>query len=130
MESDSQEGVYKYDLFSCFEDIPLCLFAVFCPPCAAASNKEALSGGGCWCPSIGFIPEIYWTRQIVKTRKHMVRDEVGDCVLTIFCLPCVLVQDGREIKSGSCPQNPSEYYLNTFDQVPLMQESRNKKYLA
>lgn len=102
MDHKVQAG-WNYNLFGCFEDKNLCMLSTFCPcyvfgKVAYTVDKSCLLWGILLL--IPFVNLIAFGRIRYHVRKTVHIDGVcsDDCVLTMFCAPCALVQEAREVQ--------------------------------
>ena len=106
----SAPAQFSTGLFDCLNDLPLCIFTCFCPYCSNSVNWSMIRGDECnleyfLCPTAP-----YWTRQFIRSRKHMEKARFSDAVEMVCCTECFICQDGRELKNGFGVPPPSEHY--------------------
>ncbi|KAG2489090.1 hypothetical protein HYH03_012316 [Edaphochlamys debaryana] len=87
------------------DDTRLCLQGCFCTSCLFGSNYAALRDTGCWGPCCLY----FWCRCMVCMFASDVRHEIrakynlrpepcNDLVTHLFCSPCALCQEAREVR--------------------------------
>ena len=89
-------------LFGCCEDIGTCL-CVFCVPGIGALGHSCQNYAGVReetfvCLHCLFCVSEFWTRTTIRDRYGMDRRLWEDFCTFLFCAPCVIVQDHREIQ--------------------------------
>lgn len=101
-------GKYHSGLFSCCSDMQICCLGTFYPCCLNASNVARLREEDCtFCHCI-FQVHPFWVRQMVKDSKGIQKHYLNDCLAVVFCMPCAVCQDSREI------------FNDDFDSTPMM----------
>jgi len=108
---------FSSGLCDCFSDCDICICA-FCCPCVQfglnVTKHETMfpCGGGIiccltlwasllFCPiTLGVVPLWLVLQNRVHIRHNMGlgRNDCGDCLEIVFCGPCVIAQEGRELK--------------------------------
>ncbi|EAY02871.1 putative Cys-rich domain containing protein [Trichomonas vaginalis G3] len=116
----AQAPEFSYGLLSCFEDCGVTVYVCFCLDCALANNWAMTRSESCNLCHLCCLVSPYWTRQVIRTRRHMRRETFGDCLVMVCCLPCMICQDQRELKNGQCGLPPSEFYFNEQRNAPLL----------
>ena len=111
---------FSTGLLSCFADTGICCYTYFCPFCQAADNWGKIRGKNCGLDDCCFLPLPYWTRQFIRTRKHMDEACFTDCLVMCCCTSCEICQEARELKNGFGLPPPTEYYYSPNRQ-PLME---------
>ena len=88
---------WKYGKFSCMEDIPGCLCAMFLAPCYNYKAVEAATGDTCKSVLACIFPlTICCVRTKVRESKGIDGSAMGDCASVLFCGCCTAVQLKRE----------------------------------
>jgi len=114
MEENGEVGSgieFKNGLFSCFDDIGLCIITYFVPCLTAGQNAEAVGES---CILYGVLSVLScigcWSRAKIR---GMVREQKGiegsfgnDMLMACFCPWCALVQEARELR-GDVPGEES-----------------------
>ncbi|KIJ63866.1 hypothetical protein HYDPIDRAFT_91654, partial [Hydnomerulius pinastri MD-312] len=113
---------WKHNLFSCFGDAgPVSLVACFCPCILFGKNRQHLDylqdrgaadpekgGSGLnedclWhrgftmCGNWGWVLQLP-TRELIRDRRRISGNVVGDWLIAYFCIPCELTQESRELE--------------------------------
>ena len=96
-------------LFGCFNDMGSCLYGFCCLPCLFGTNAEKVDGTTCvgMCCAYMLLTECYLcglphyvTRKKLREKFNLEEDEQCNDILTvIFCSPCGICQEARELKS-------------------------------
>lgn len=107
----SSAADFGTELFDMMVDTNLCLYTAFCCPCSIASNWSIAMDQQCGIIQCLCAQNPYYTRQLIRTRKHMKRDCGYDCLVFTFCQCCAICQDGRELKNGFGKPTKEEYYF-------------------
>ena len=95
------------DLFS---DISLTLYTCFCFPCQKASNWAKVRGEPCTVEHMACPVSEYWTRQFIRSRKHMKKEIASDVFTFCCCMPCAIIQDAKELNNGFGVSPETEYF--------------------
>ena len=95
-------------LFGCFNDLSSCLYGFFCLPCLFGSNAEKIDGTNCigMCCAYLVLSQCYLcgvphyiTRKKLREKYNLKEDEdCADILTVIFCSPCGICQEARELK--------------------------------
>jgi len=91
---------FKAPFYGCYLDMLSCLLGTFCP-CFLGSQNRANSEGREWhyCDCLCWAPcTEYYARQVLRKKYGYDESQIGDTVLTVFCLQCMICQHAREIK--------------------------------
>ena len=116
----SSAADFSSSLFDCCQDSGVCIYTCFCGWCQASTNWAKIRGKNhCGCEDCSLLPAPFWTRQFIRTRKHMEEKCMSDCCVFCFCTPCEICQEAREIKNGFGIPPPTEYYWSRTNQ-PLI----------
>ncbi len=96
-------------LYGCTKDCGICCYGCCCTPCLFGSNAEKIDGKNCclMCCAYGLLTNIYlcWVPHIYERRalrkKYNLKEDpsCSDLCTTVFCGPCALCQEAREMKS-------------------------------
>jgi len=110
---------WSFGLFDCFPRGQLCLWATFCPCVIYGQNRQRLRhlqkrgrplpGGGdnfsddCRVYCCMAVPCFYWAFQMgsrldIRKRYDIRGEAMEDCLSSLFCRPCALTQERREIE--------------------------------
>lgn len=95
-------GDFQNGLFSCFNDIPLCL-TTYCAPCYTFGKTAESVGEDClMCGVVTFVPlaNLYFFTKIrgqVRDKKGIDGSFINDLLLTCCCGLCSLVQEAQEM---------------------------------
>ncbi|XP_052814803.1 cornifelin homolog A-like [Mya arenaria] len=97
---------WEHGLFSCFDDLGICILAYLVPCVIFKQNAEDMKEGECLVGGFVLFFPILGCYKAVRIRGKLREDnqiEGSTCldVLTLsFCLPCALTQEMREIKDN------------------------------
>ncbi|KAH8915403.1 PLAC8-domain-containing protein [Atractiella rhizophila] len=121
MDTNGQRE-WNHGLFECTEDCGTCCAATWCTPCVYGRNKSRLdwlnaagnphpSGGRCLGTDCGLHALCSFTfggaaasilqclvRGRVRERYAIRGHPVTDCLASVFCVPCQLTQESRELE--------------------------------
>ena len=86
-------------LFSCFNDIGICLYGGFCSPCQNASTLAKLRNEHCTVCHCVFPVSPFWVRQMVKENRGIEKDFCSDSIITVCCYSCAVCQNARMLKN-------------------------------
>lgn len=94
---------WNYGLFGCFEDMKICALTLFCPCYIFGKTANTVNRNCIFCGILLLIPfvNLYAFGKVRNLiRKHLNIDGTGsdDCILTLFCAPCALAQEAREVR--------------------------------
>lgn len=110
---------YSTGLLDCFSDFGICVQTTFCPCVTTALNTAKSHDRDCGCDSLLICNNPYWDRQLIRERKDIGGDVCSDICACLFCYPCFLCQDAREIKDGfDQPLRASRARVNMSPLVP------------
>ncbi|KAK3751076.1 hypothetical protein RRG08_019285 [Elysia crispata] len=84
-------------MFSCFDDIPICLLGYFCGLCLACKVSSDMDESVCVPICLPLPVSILRTKW--RTQQNIMGSIMDDCVMTTFCGPCTLCQLAREVQS-------------------------------
>lgn len=94
---------WTHDQYSCCEDGKICAQVLFCPCYLFGKTAHRVGKNRFLCGLALLIPcvNIYafaTVRHLI--RKHLRIDGTGsdDCIITVFCGPCALAQEAREVQ--------------------------------
>jgi len=97
--------------WSCFDDVKLCVTTLLLPCYQGAVNKAVIDERECnvcdcccWSPNLE-----YFTRQQIRAKYGMQYEHAKDCLLLSFCFPCMMCQNGLEIRVREERKFPSGY---------------------
>lgn len=102
------ETGFSTPLFSCFSDMKICCFGMWCPICLNALNWANIQNEKCSFWHCFYRTSSFWVRQHIKSRYAIEENYVGDCIITIFCYQCALCQDARELKNRALFLDPNK----------------------
>mmetsp|Transcript_79221 Transcript_79221/g.139800 ORF Transcript_79221/g.139800 Transcript_79221/m.139800 type:complete len:121 (-) Transcript_79221:79-441(-) len=91
------EQAFNTGLFAVREDIPTCLKAVLCPFYLIGKNKAEADGRKMSLLDMALCPSEYYTRQQIRAKYNMDTDHWMDALTIMFCCPCAVCQDSREL---------------------------------
>ena len=90
-------------LFSCFDDIGLCLLSFFLPCITFGKTMEAMGKSSCilgavyfWIPLLNLICWIQ-LRGAIRDKYNIDGGIVGDLFAICCCPPCALVQENQQV---------------------------------
>ena len=89
---------YNFGLFSCFDDLSLCLYGCVFPVILNSSNLSKIRNEHWIFCHLLFPVCPFWVRTMVQETKKIQRSVTSDCFVTTFCTPCAIIQDAREIR--------------------------------
>ena len=128
-----RNNIWRYGLFSCFDDVGDCLLALCCPCVTFGLNMRDSCYPGYWCDGdcgvfsacLAYIfCETYarcaWglsTRPKIRRDHGIQGSRVLDCLAVTLCPCCALVQERRQLKEG--PVNP---VVVKIEDVPVTAE--------
>ncbi|CAF0784231.1 unnamed protein product [Rotaria sp. Silwood1] len=111
----SGENDWNEDLCGCFSDCGTCCYGYWCTPCLFGSNATKIDGKNCFlmCCLYGLLTSVYlcwlphyFERQKLREKYNLKPNpSCGDCPTTLFCSPCALCQEAREMKSRKNEQS-------------------------
>eukprot|EP00762_Andalucia_godoyi_P005783 ANDGO_06967.mRNA.1 hypothetical protein len=96
-------GQFSIGLFGCMEEGCGRVMAAFCCPCAPSALTMAITEGRLVPDKMdiccAILPNVaYFSRRRIRTVMQIPGDTCEDCLMTIFCFPCVLVQNVTEVE--------------------------------
>ena len=106
------------ELFDLFGDITLTIYSCCCMPCQNAKNWSRIRGEECSIEHLFCHVSPYWTRQFIRSRKHMKKDVLTDALLFTCCAPCAIIQDSKELNNGFGVPPETEYFYGGQSLVP------------
>ncbi|XP_071948152.1 uncharacterized protein [Antedon mediterranea] len=96
-------GEWQHGLFGCFDNFGMCIITYFVPCYTAGKNAEK-NGESCMVYGLlsilGCIGVWSMTKIRGKTRanKGIEGSYTSDCLMSLFCPICALVQEGQELE--------------------------------
>jgi len=105
-------GEWQHGLFGCFDNCGLCVITYFVPCLTAGKSAEKAGVGGCvpcgiasmcGCVGIYFMAK---TREATRNLKGIEGSFGSDCVMTMFCGFCSMLQVAQELEDVQ-PQQES-----------------------
>ncbi|GMH33219.1 hypothetical protein BSKO_01053 [Bryopsis sp. KO-2023] len=118
----SGEKDWSTGLFGCLDDAGLCVWGLFCTACLFGENVSSLTqvqsqqdlinkvpppvASGCCCPCLLYsLTTVYcWccvgglNRRDLREKYGLRHEPCGDCTVHMFCSPCAVCQEARELK--------------------------------
>jgi len=95
---------FKYELFSCFQNCYVCIFATFVP-CYVEGKVAEKVGESCFAygafmfvPILNIVTRVM-IRGMVRQQKSIAGDSCNDCCMSCFCGCCSLIQEARELNA-------------------------------
>lgn len=109
---------FSTGLCSCCTDCGSCCYGWICGCCLFSDNWKKIRGTAnpccmCFCPM-----SMFWVRQTLRMRKHMSRNDCGDCMTSCLCWNLANCQHARELNNGFCLPNGTEYYSGEMPPKP------------
>jgi len=104
----ANNGEWNEQLFGCCDDLGSCCYGYWCLPCLFGSNTEKIDDSNCvlMCCAYCCLAQCYlcwiphWLkREKLRNKFGLKEDPCGDCPVTLFCGPCAVCQEAREMKS-------------------------------
>ncbi|XP_002739625.1 uncharacterized protein LOC100378782 [Saccoglossus kowalevskii] len=97
---------YNNGLFSCFNNLGLCVVTYFAPCYTQGKVAEAVGDDCLLCGLSVFVPLLdIWARASirgkVREQKGIEGGFIGDLCLACWCYPCSLMQDAQEMNIPS-----------------------------
>ncbi|KAF6035570.1 hypothetical protein EB796_006130 [Bugula neritina] len=96
---------WKNGLFGCFGNCKVCLVSYVVPCYAFGKTHEKVEEGSCVkCGCASMVPLLNWyafakQRQLVREKQGIDGSFGGDCVSSLFCPFCAMVQQAREVEA-------------------------------
>uniref|UniRef100_H2ZN89 Uncharacterized protein n=1 Tax=Ciona savignyi TaxID=51511 RepID=H2ZN89_CIOSA len=100
-------GEWQFGLCGCFGNLGTCIMAYFLPCWVAGKNAEKAGRGSClMCGLATLLGPVGWycvakTRESVRESKGIDGGFCNDCIVSMFCPFCVIVQTARELDGPS-----------------------------
>ena len=108
---------YGSGLFDLCSDFGLTLYTCFCFECQNAINWSKVRGDQkCGLEHLCCPVSPYWTRQFIRSRKHMKKEMAHDCMCLCCCMPCAVIQDSKELNNGFGIAPSTEYFFGDTQQ--------------
>ena len=96
-------SMWKSSLFSCFDDLRLCIITYIVPCYTFGKNAEAM-GENCLCCAVTYmLPIVQFVAAVrirghVRTMKSIPGSTCRDFVIILFCPFCALIQEANEVR--------------------------------
>ncbi|KAJ8324226.1 hypothetical protein BDV3_001912 [Batrachochytrium dendrobatidis] len=100
---------FTHGLFDCFGDFGTCILSCCCPCVTYGQNLQRAEGkDGCCMDATFYLFTMFcglhsccgcYGRGRVRHATNITEGSVGDCCAHLFCAPCALTQEKRELDS-------------------------------
>eukprot|EP00999_Lentomonas_sp_LEN2_P001248 NODE_2268_length_610_cov_79.552795_g2218_i0.p1 GENE.NODE_2268_length_610_cov_79.552795_g2218_i0~~NODE_2268_length_610_cov_79.552795_g2218_i0.p1 ORF type:complete len:121 (-),score=14.99 NODE_2268_length_610_cov_79.552795_g2218_i0:44-406(-) len=92
------QSQWNTGLLDCTVDLATCIKGMTCPFYLLGKNKADVDGRPMSFMDLLGMPSVYFTRQQLRAKYGMGNEDLKDAVAVMFCCPCAMCQDARELQ--------------------------------